>query len=45
MTPPKALLSWDEVVGYAFLAEFDLLQEGWEDIPQSPGPFLLGVQP
>jgi hypothetical protein len=32
MTPPKPTLSWDEVVEYAFLADFDLLREGREDI-------------
>jgi hypothetical protein len=32
MTPPKLTLSWDEVVEYAFLADFDLLREGREDI-------------
>ncbi|KAJ7362390.1 hypothetical protein DFH08DRAFT_950658 [Mycena albidolilacea] len=26
MTLPKRLLAWDEVVGYAFLTEFELLQ-------------------
>ncbi|KAJ6553772.1 hypothetical protein DFH09DRAFT_1318796 [Mycena vulgaris] len=32
MTLPKPTLSWDEVVEYAFLADFDLLCEGREDI-------------
>ncbi|KAJ6522135.1 hypothetical protein DFH09DRAFT_825157, partial [Mycena vulgaris] len=32
MTPPKPTLSWEEVVEYAFLADFDLLREGREDI-------------
>jgi hypothetical protein len=32
MTPPKPTLSWEQVVEYAFLADFDLLREGREDI-------------
>ncbi|KAJ6586510.1 hypothetical protein DFH09DRAFT_1245702 [Mycena vulgaris] len=32
MTPLKPTLSWEEVVEYAFLADFDLLREGREDI-------------
>ncbi|KAJ7351211.1 hypothetical protein DFH08DRAFT_694535, partial [Mycena albidolilacea] len=32
MTPPKPTLDWEEVVEYAFLADFDLLREGREDI-------------
>ncbi|KAJ7772501.1 hypothetical protein B0H14DRAFT_3590063 [Mycena olivaceomarginata] len=32
MTPPKPTLNWEEVVEYAFLADFDLLREGREDI-------------
>jgi hypothetical protein len=32
MTPPKPTLNWDEVVEYAFLADFDLLRKGREDI-------------
>ncbi|KAJ7727652.1 hypothetical protein DFH07DRAFT_871547 [Mycena maculata] len=32
MTPSKPTLDWDEVVEYAFLADFDLLREGREDI-------------
>ncbi|KAJ7815583.1 hypothetical protein B0H14DRAFT_3476097 [Mycena olivaceomarginata] len=42
MTPPKVLLSWDEVVGYAFLAEFDLLREGREDIRTEPWALPAG---
>ncbi|KAJ6522597.1 hypothetical protein B0H19DRAFT_1224037 [Mycena capillaripes] len=32
MTPPKPTLNWEEVVEYAFLADFDLLHKGQEDI-------------
>ncbi|KAF7344239.1 hypothetical protein MVEN_01715100 [Mycena venus] len=32
MTPPKPTLDWEEVVEYAFRADFDLLREGREDI-------------
>ncbi|KAJ6448466.1 hypothetical protein C8R45DRAFT_763952, partial [Mycena sanguinolenta] len=32
MTPPKPTLDWEEVVEYAFLADFDLLREGRRDI-------------
>jgi hypothetical protein len=42
MTPPKPLLLWDEVVGYAFLAEFDLLREGREDIRTEPWALPAG---
>ncbi|KAJ7076258.1 hypothetical protein B0H15DRAFT_925229 [Mycena belliarum] len=36
MTPPKDHLSWEQVVEYAFLADFDLLREGREDIRGEP---------
>ncbi|KAJ7138739.1 hypothetical protein C8R43DRAFT_1089295 [Mycena crocata] len=32
MTPPREALTWEQVVEYAFLADFDLLREGREDI-------------
>jgi hypothetical protein len=32
MDPPKPMVDWDEVVEYAFIADFDLLREGREDI-------------
>lgn len=32
MIPPRLTLSWEEVVEYAFLADFDLLREGRGDI-------------
>ncbi|KAJ7838329.1 hypothetical protein B0H14DRAFT_3459448 [Mycena olivaceomarginata] len=36
MDPPKPNLAWEKVVEYAFLAEFDLLREGREDIHNEP---------
>ncbi|KAJ7868478.1 hypothetical protein B0H13DRAFT_2351364 [Mycena leptocephala] len=36
MTPPKPTLDWEEVVEYAFLADFDLLREGRGDIRGEP---------
>jgi hypothetical protein len=36
MSPPRRQLSWDEVVDYAFLAEFDLLRDSREDIRLRP---------
>ncbi|KAJ7244802.1 hypothetical protein B0H12DRAFT_1073675 [Mycena haematopus] len=36
MVPARTPLSWDQVVDYAFLAEFDLLREGREDIRGEP---------
>ncbi|KAJ7796530.1 hypothetical protein B0H14DRAFT_2390594, partial [Mycena olivaceomarginata] len=36
MDPPKPHLAWEKVVEYAFLAEFDLLCEGQEDICNEP---------
>ncbi|KAJ7711407.1 hypothetical protein DFH07DRAFT_1021509 [Mycena maculata] len=36
MTPPKPTLDWEDVVEYAFLADFDLLREGREDIRGEP---------
>ncbi|KAJ7066287.1 hypothetical protein C8F01DRAFT_1208564 [Mycena amicta] len=36
MTPPKPTLSWEEVVEYGFLADFDLLREGRQDIRGEP---------
>ncbi|KAJ7688290.1 hypothetical protein B0H17DRAFT_896851, partial [Mycena rosella] len=32
MIPPKINLSWEEVIEYTFLSDFDLLREGQEDI-------------
>lgn len=34
MSPPCPLLSWDQVIEYAFLADFDLLQDCWQDIQE-----------
>jgi len=36
LTPPRSALSWDNVVEYAFLADFDLLRETREDIRLRP---------
>ncbi|KAJ7828514.1 hypothetical protein B0H13DRAFT_1454465, partial [Mycena leptocephala] len=36
MMPPKPVLDWEQVVEYAFLADFDLLRESREDIRQEP---------
>ncbi|KAK7007335.1 hypothetical protein R3P38DRAFT_3281563 [Favolaschia claudopus] len=32
LDPPRPQLSWEEIVNYAFLTEFDLLREGRQDI-------------
>ena len=32
LSPPWSALSWDDVVQYAFLADFDLLQETYENV-------------
>ncbi|KAF8144404.1 hypothetical protein K438DRAFT_1992863 [Mycena galopus ATCC 62051] len=42
MAPPKPQLSWAQVVEYAFLAEFDLLHEGREDIRAEPWALPAG---
>ncbi|KIN95760.1 hypothetical protein M404DRAFT_934427, partial [Pisolithus tinctorius Marx 270] len=36
MDPPHRILKWDEVVEYAFIAEFDLLRDAWQDVSQRP---------
>ncbi|KAJ7127599.1 hypothetical protein C8R43DRAFT_1090251 [Mycena crocata] len=36
MSPPRTTLTWEEVVEYAFLADFDLLRDGREDIRDEP---------
>ncbi|KAJ7640901.1 hypothetical protein DFH06DRAFT_1137727, partial [Mycena polygramma] len=36
ISPPKPTLSWEDVVEYAFLADFDLLREGRRDIREEP---------
>ncbi|KAG6809366.1 hypothetical protein H0H92_000527 [Tricholoma furcatifolium] len=36
LTPPKSPLQWNEVVEYAFLADFDLLRECRQDIRERP---------
>ncbi|KAJ7016960.1 hypothetical protein C8F04DRAFT_1215277 [Mycena alexandri] len=32
MSPPRTELSWEQIVDYVFLADFDLLRDGREDI-------------
>ncbi|TFK57757.1 hypothetical protein BDN72DRAFT_730691, partial [Pluteus cervinus] len=36
LVPPERTLNWDEVVQYAFLAEFDLLRDARQDIRDKP---------
>ncbi|KAJ7150768.1 hypothetical protein C8R46DRAFT_1166724 [Mycena filopes] len=36
MSPPRTQLTWEQIVDYAFLADFDLLREGREDIRAEP---------
>lgn len=36
LNPPRSTLSWEEVVDYAFLADFDLLRDARQDIRQKP---------
>jgi hypothetical protein len=36
LNPPRRPLEWNEVVEYAFLADFDLLQDARQDISQRP---------
>ncbi|KAJ7236754.1 hypothetical protein B0H12DRAFT_986328, partial [Mycena haematopus] len=36
LTPPRESLDWEEVVEYAFLADFDLLRDARVDIRQEP---------
>ncbi|KAG1881001.1 hypothetical protein F4604DRAFT_1879890 [Suillus subluteus] len=36
MFPPRQILKWDEVVEYAFLADFDLLRNARVDVSQTP---------
>ncbi|KAK7013949.1 hypothetical protein R3P38DRAFT_1454850, partial [Favolaschia claudopus] len=36
LDPPRPTLSWEEIVNYAFLTEFDLLREGRQDIRTEP---------
>ena len=36
LQPPHDELSWDEVVEYAFLADFDLLRDTRQDIRKRP---------
>ncbi|KIN97518.1 hypothetical protein M404DRAFT_32253 [Pisolithus tinctorius Marx 270] len=34
MDPPHCILKWDEVAEYAFITEFDLLRDAWQDVSQ-----------
>ncbi|KAI6146179.1 hypothetical protein BKA82DRAFT_4330387 [Pisolithus tinctorius] len=36
MDPPHRILKWDEVVEYAFIAEFNLLRDAQQDMSQRP---------
>ncbi|KAJ7813590.1 hypothetical protein B0H13DRAFT_2382351 [Mycena leptocephala] len=36
LTPPQCELTWEEIVDYVFLTDFDLLREGREDIRGKP---------
>ncbi|KAJ7028886.1 hypothetical protein C8F04DRAFT_1212051 [Mycena alexandri] len=36
LSPPRTPLTWDQIVNYAFLSDFDLLREGREDIRSEP---------
>ncbi|KAJ7204100.1 hypothetical protein GGX14DRAFT_569699 [Mycena pura] len=36
LSPPRDELSWEQVVDYAFLSDFDLLRDGREDIRNEP---------
>ncbi|KAF9230658.1 hypothetical protein BU15DRAFT_57031, partial [Melanogaster broomeanus] len=36
MRPPRCVLKWDDVVEYAFLADFDLLHDTRQDVSQYP---------
>ncbi|KAJ7066860.1 hypothetical protein B0H15DRAFT_925973 [Mycena belliarum] len=36
LRPPRPPMTWEQVVDYAFLSDFDLLQEGREDIREQP---------
>ena len=36
LSPPRPNLSWDDVVEYAFLADFDLLRDSRQDVRARP---------
>ncbi|KIJ58076.1 hypothetical protein HYDPIDRAFT_70496, partial [Hydnomerulius pinastri MD-312] len=36
LSPPRRTLSFDEVVEYAFLSDFDLLRDACQDVSQQP---------
>ncbi|KAJ6535312.1 hypothetical protein B0H10DRAFT_1685182, partial [Mycena sp. CBHHK59/15] len=42
MIPGKPNLSWEDVIEYAFLSDFDLLREGRKDIREEPWALPVG---
>ena len=36
LVPPGPVIEWETVIDYTFLAEFDLLREGRQDIRKKP---------
>ena len=42
MHPRRRILKWEEVVKYAFLSDFDLLQDGRQDISKLPWVSPMG---
>ena len=36
MNPPRQVLEFKDIIGYSFLAEFDLLREGRQDVREKP---------
>ena len=42
MRPPRHILKWEEVIEYAFLLDFDLLQDGRQDISKLPWVSPMG---
>lgn len=36
MVPPRRQLSWNQVIEYAFLADFDLLRDSRQDVRSKP---------
>lgn len=44
LSPPRSTLSWEDVVEYAFLADFDLLRDARDDISHRPWATPTGRQ-
>ena len=42
MHPHRRILKWEEVIEYAFLSDFDLLQDGRQDISKLPWVSPMG---